>query len=115
MNNEPAYVNAAHDAGASQYWTGYRKIKQQTHPKRSPKESGIHIIEKDARLKNLEQRQDHLESSITEVKSTQEDTKQEMTTLRNKVVCWQESTPSASSSLNHLRKSHDRFRGDLLS
>ena len=74
MNNESAYVNAAEDAGASQHWIGNRKL--QTHPKRSSKEPGIYSIEEDARLKNLEQRQDRLGSSITEVKSTQEDTRQ---------------------------------------
>ena len=92
-NNEPAYVNAAQDAGAHQYWIGYKNRKLQTHPKRSTKESAtINSVEEDARLKKLEQRQDRLELSITEVKSSQEDTKQEMTTLGNKVVSWQESS-----------------------
>ena len=111
MNNEPAYVNAAQDAGASQYWIGYRNRKLQTHPKRSPKESGIHSIEEDARLKNLEQRQDRLESSITEVKSTQEDTKQKMTTLSNTVVCWQESSDKKQDEMLQMLRTRGGHQG----
>ena len=65
-------------------------------------------------MKHLEQRQDRLESSITEAKGTQDETKQEMTTLSNKVVSWQESSDKKQDEmLQMLRtlKSKVKYQG----
>ena len=60
-------------------------------------------------MKQIEQRQDHLESQITEVKQTQDDTKQEVTTLSSKVMSWQESSDKKQDEmLQMLRKGGGR-------
>ena len=111
QQHEPAYISAAQDAGASQYWVGYKGRKLQSHPKRStkdPKGLGINFVEEESRMKQIEQRQDRLESQITEVKQTQDDTKQEVTTLSSKVVSWQESSDKKQDELQMLRKGGGR-------
>ena len=112
QQHEPAYISAAQDAGASQYWVGYKGRKLQSHPKRAtkdPKGIGINFVEEETRMKQIEQRQDRLESQITEVKQTQDDTKQEVTTLSSKVMSWQESSDKKQDEmLQMLRKGGGR-------
>lgn len=89
LGKERAYIRAAEEAGASQYWIGFKDRKLQTHPKAGKTARGVNALLSDAesdRLDQIEKRQEEMEVKLLGVQSSVSETKDEVKVLSTQVT-----------------------------